>query len=48
MRARTWPRSRAAQVICVDWWENGMFYLTQSLGQVDSLATRIAELLRGA
>jgi FlaA1/EpsC-like NDP-sugar epimerase len=34
----------AAQVICVDWWENGMFYLTQSLGQVDSLTTRIADV----
>jgi FlaA1/EpsC-like NDP-sugar epimerase len=34
----------AAQVICVDWWENGMFYLTQSLGVVDTLVTRIADV----
>lgn len=34
----------AAQVICVDWWENGTFYLTQSLGTVDNLVTRIADV----
>lgn len=34
----------ASHVICVDWWENGMFYLTQSLGEVPSLTTRIADV----
>lgn len=34
----------AAQVICVDWWENGMFYLSQSLGAVDGLTTVIADV----
>ncbi|MEO7720531.1 MAG: polysaccharide biosynthesis protein [Pseudolysinimonas sp.] len=34
----------AAQVICVDWWENGMFYLTQSLGSVDGLTPVIADV----
>jgi len=34
----------AAQVICVDWWENGMFYLAQSIGQVDAFTTRIADV----
>ena len=34
----------AARVICVDWWENGMFFLSQSLGTAESLITRIADI----
>ena len=34
----------AARVVCVDWWENGMFFLTQSLGTVETLVTRIADV----
>lgn len=34
----------AAHVICVDWWENGMFYLVQNLGNATKLTTRIADV----
>ncbi|MEO7545333.1 MAG: SDR family NAD(P)-dependent oxidoreductase [Terrimesophilobacter sp.] len=34
----------AAQVICVDWWENGMFSLTHSLGEAKNLVTRIGDV----
>ncbi len=34
----------AAEVLCVDWWENGMFYLGQSLGERDNVRLRIADI----
>lgn len=34
----------AAEVLCVDWWENGMFYLDQSLGTRDNVQLRIADI----
>ena len=34
----------AAEVLCVDWWENGMFYLDQSLADGDNVQLRIADI----
>jgi len=34
----------AAEVLCVDWWENGMFYLGQSLAERDNVKLRIADV----
>jgi len=34
----------AAEVVVVDWWENGMFNLIQSMGPVDNLVFRIADV----
>jgi FlaA1/EpsC-like NDP-sugar epimerase len=34
----------AAEVLCVDWWENGMFYLGQSLEGRDNVRLRIADV----
>jgi FlaA1/EpsC-like NDP-sugar epimerase len=34
----------AARVLCVDWWENGMFYLDQALGAHDNVALQIADV----
>src|SRR5690606_21818956 len=34
----------AAEVLSVDWWENGMFYLGQSLGERDNVKLRIADI----
>jgi len=34
----------AAEVLCVDWWENGMFYLGQTLTGRENVALRIADI----
>lgn len=34
----------AADVLCVDWWENGMFYLGQSLAGRDTVHLRVADI----
>jgi FlaA1/EpsC-like NDP-sugar epimerase len=34
----------AAAVLCVDWWENGMFYLGQSLNGRENVELRIADI----
>lgn len=34
----------AADVMCVDWWENGMFYLDQSLAGRDNVHLRVADV----
>jgi FlaA1/EpsC-like NDP-sugar epimerase len=34
----------AAAVLCVDWWENGMFYLGQSLADRENVELRIADI----
>lgn len=34
----------AAKVICVDWWENGMFYLGQELGAKQNVVLRIGDV----
>lgn len=34
----------AAEVLCVDWWENGMFYLGQSLAGRGHVQLRIADI----
>jgi FlaA1/EpsC-like NDP-sugar epimerase len=34
----------AASVLCVDWWENGMFYLGQSLAGRQNVELRIADI----
>ena len=34
----------AAEVLCVDWWENGMFYLGQSLADRENVTLRIADI----
>ncbi len=34
----------AAMVICVDWWENGMFYLGQELGAKQNVMLRIGDV----
>lgn len=34
----------AAEVLCVDWWENGMFYLGQSLSGRDTVQLRVADI----
>lgn len=34
----------AADVLCVDWWENGMFYLGQSLSGRDTVQLRVADI----
>ena len=34
----------AAEVLCVDWWENGMFFLGQSLAGRDNVNLRIADI----
>lgn len=34
----------ASAVLCVDWWENGMFYLGQSLAQRENVQLRIADI----
>ena len=31
-------------VVCVDWWENGTFYLQQDLGQDDTISYHIADI----
>lgn len=31
-------------VVCVDWWENGMFFLGQDLGEHDNVVFRIADI----
>lgn len=33
----------AAEVLCVDWWENGMFYLDKELGAPGNVHLRIAD-----
>lgn len=37
----------AAEVVCVDWWENGMFYLGQSLPGRENVTLRIADIKSG-
>jgi FlaA1/EpsC-like NDP-sugar epimerase len=34
----------AGQIICVDWWENGMFFLGRDLEQHDNIVYRIADI----
>ncbi len=34
----------AAEVLCVDWWENGMFYLDQSLAGRENVHLRVADV----
>ena len=34
----------AAEVLCVDWWENGMFYLEQSLVDHNNVTMRIGDV----
>jgi FlaA1/EpsC-like NDP-sugar epimerase len=34
----------AAEVMCVDWWENGMFFLGQSLAGRENVQLRIADI----
>jgi FlaA1/EpsC-like NDP-sugar epimerase len=34
----------AEEVLCVDWWENGMFYLGQGLSGSDNVTMRIADV----
>lgn len=34
----------AAEVLCVDWWENGMFYLGQTLTGRENVTLRIADI----
>jgi FlaA1/EpsC-like NDP-sugar epimerase len=34
----------AAEVLCVDWWENGMFHLDQALGSRENVRLRIADI----
>jgi FlaA1/EpsC-like NDP-sugar epimerase len=33
-----------AKIICVDWWENGTFYLQQDLNEEDNLVYKIADI----
>ncbi len=34
----------AARIICVDWWENGIFFLARELHEYDNLVFRIADV----
>lgn len=38
----------AARVVCVDWWENGMFYLGHDLGARDNVILRIGDVRNAA
>jgi FlaA1/EpsC-like NDP-sugar epimerase len=42
--ARHITAAGAAEVLCVDWWENGMFYLEQSLAGRENVRLRIADI----
>ncbi len=42
--ARHISRMNASQVVCVDRWENGMFFLGQELGDVPGVDLRIADI----
>jgi FlaA1/EpsC-like NDP-sugar epimerase len=42
--ARQLAGMEPAKVVCVDWWENGMFFLGQELGDQQNIVLRIADI----